>query len=145
MSLAKLYREVILAHAAKPVGHGVHIDATHSAEGHNPLCGDRITVHLAIADRNIAAAAFDGEACAICLASASLLCAQLPGRPVSAAAETLAAFSAALDRNDAGDGIGNESAACPDFMVPMLGVRAYPARMACATLPWEAATQALDS
>ena len=81
--IGRLYRDTIKQHAADPVGYRQEIDATHQYEEYNPLCGDRILVQLRIADKRVEAAAFDGEACAICMASASLLCDNTPGHPVS--------------------------------------------------------------
>lgn len=135
--LAELYREAVLANAARPVGHGAELEATHRAEGSNPLCGDEVVMRLRVEADQILGAAFDGEACAICLASASLLCAHLPGHGTGAAAAILAAFRS--DLRGAGAGAGE----CPGFLAPLLGVRAYPARVACATLPWETAVTAL--
>lgn len=134
-SLAELYREVILAHAARPVGYQVAVNATHTAEGSNPLCGDHVTLHLQVTDAQILAAAFTGESCAICTASASLLCEHLPGRPVTDVAALSEGFANAIERG--GD------AACPAFLQPMLGVRQYPARLQCALLPWRTAQDAL--
>lgn len=134
--LAELYREVILANAADPCGHGVDIEATHRAEGNNPLCGDVVDLRLRVVDGVIEAAAFHGESCAICTAAASLLCRHLPGQGVAAAGETRRAFEGAIESGDA--------AACPDYLGAMLGVRAYPARTQCALLPWETVVEALE-
>ncbi len=138
--LATLYREVILAHAAKPHGHGVCIEATHEAEGHNPLCGDQVLVRFAVDSNSgrIEAAAFDGEACAICMASASLLCEHLPGRDSAGVSALLDGYQATLTAG------ATDVSSCPDFLVPMLGVKDYPARVACATLPWRTALDALN-
>jgi len=133
--LATLYRETILAYAVEPCGQGKAIEATHEAMLDNPLCGDRVHVKLAIAGDTIEDAAFDGEACAICLASTSLLCRHMPGQPVNALGESLEQFKAAVNDTDH---------SCPEFLVPMLGVAAYPMRVACATLPWEAAVRATE-
>ena len=81
--LAQLYRDAIRHHAANPVGYRQAIDATHRHEEYNPLCGDRIELALRIENQRVESAAFDGEACAICMASASLLCSLAPGEPVS--------------------------------------------------------------
>ena len=78
--LNALYLEAIKQHAADPTGYRQKIDATHQFEEYNPLCGDRILVQLRITQEQVEAAAFDGEACAICMASASLLCGNTPGQ-----------------------------------------------------------------
>jgi nitrogen fixation NifU-like protein len=133
--LSSLYREAIRKHAAEPVGFRQKIDATHRHEVHNPLCGDRIEVQLRIVDGKVEAAAFDGEACAICMASASLLCGATPGHPVAYLAELNERLHAALENG--GDLEGADS------LKPLLGVMPYPSRIRCATLPWAAAVGAL--
>jgi len=138
--LAQLYRDTIRRHAAEPVGYRVPIDATHRHEEYNPLCGDRIEVGLRVHGGRIEAAAFDGEACAICKASASLLCELAPGR----APLELLQLSRALQQ---GLGLRNETGAGDELapqLQPLLGVRPYPSRVRCATLPWTAALRALE-
>ena len=133
--LNALYREAIKQHAANPAGYQQEIDATHQFEEYNPLCGDRILVQLRIRQEQVEAASFDGEACAICMASASLLCATTPGHPVSRLQDLHDRLQAALDSDHDIDGI--------DPLKPLLGVRSYPSRVRCATLPWSAAMKAL--
>jgi nitrogen fixation NifU-like protein len=133
--ITHLYREAIKQHAADPVGYRRKINATHSHEEYNPLCGDRILMQLQITEDQVVAAAFDGEACAICMASASLLCVTIPGKPVSHLHEMHDKLQAALDDNpDTGD---------IDALKPLLGVKRYPSRIRCATLPWSTARKAL--
>ena len=138
--LSGLYRQAILSHAVNPVGHAVEIKATHGAEGHNPLCGDQLWMALQVEDGVIRAAAFSGEACAICMASASLFCKHVPGLDVTAIELALNGFTHALNEN----AVRDEGPSCPEYLVPMLGVSAFPARIACAVLPWEAAVEALE-
>ncbi len=132
--LEDLYKDVILKHAIDPVGHGRAIAATHSAARDNPLCGDHITVHLEIQGDRVSDAAFEGDACAVCLASCSLMCAHLPGMAIADLGPVLDGFAATLS-NEPG-------APCPDFLEPLLAVRAWPARHKCALLPWQAAVGA---
>lgn len=162
--LAALYRESIRRHAAAPAGFRRAIAATHRHEAYNPLCGDRIEIGLRVAGDTIEAAAFDGEGCAICLASASLLCELAPGRAVAALRalgallhDALAAVGAASAANGEEPGVGAALAAnnpesrlkplpqleLPPELEPLLGVRRYPSRVRCATLAWEAAGAAL--
>jgi nitrogen fixation NifU-like protein len=133
-TLASLYRETVLTNAAAPHGHLKPITPTHQAELDNPLCGDRILMQLELEGDHIANAAFEGEACAICLASASLLCRHMPGQDKDMPARSLAAFNASL---------GHDEGDCPEFLRAMRGVAAYPMRIACAALPWEAAIEAI--
>ena len=133
--LNDLYLEAIKQHAADPTGFRQEIDATHQFEEYNPLCGDRILVQLRITQELVEAAAFEGEACAICMASASLLCGNIPGKSVRHLRELHERLLTALDSDHDSDGI--------DPLKPLLGVRSYPSRIRCATLPWSAASKAL--
>jgi nitrogen fixation NifU-like protein len=133
--LQKLYREAILRHAAEPVGFDKPIESTHRHEADNPLCGDRIVLSLAVHDGVIEDAAFTGEACAICTASASLLCAHAIGMAATEISEQLDCLDTALRDSEGSASLGELS--------PLLGVRPYPGRIRCATLPWEAAAKAI--
>ena len=133
--LDRLYRETILRHAAQPVGHGAAIDATHRHELFNAQCGDRVEMKFRLAGETIEAAAFDGEGCAICMASASLLCTHLPGGTRETARRLHASLLAVLHGDAAADPTGPLAA--------LSGVRPYPSRVRCATLPWQAAERAL--
>jgi len=75
-----LYQEVILDHNRKPRNYGALANASHHAEGHNPLCGDRIDVALSIDSDRIGAIGFEGESCAICKASASMMTVAVKGK-----------------------------------------------------------------
>lgn len=136
--LLQLYRETILEHAVHPVGYQQDIDTTHRCELHNPLCGDHITLELSIENGLIKEASFDGESCAICTASASLLCKHLPQQQL----DDLKDWSADLDKALNGE---QETLYTAEFLQPLLGVKAYPGRIRCAWLPWEAALSAIKS
>ena len=133
--LTQLYRQTIVHHAVNPHGFEAEIEPTHSRELFNPLCGDRIEVLMQIAADDIAAIAFRGEACAICMASASLMCVHLDGLPLTELETTHAWLEGAL-KGDAGQSEIED-------LLPLLGVRAYPSRVRCALLPWEAARDAI--
>jgi nitrogen fixation NifU-like protein len=134
-TLSKLYQDAIRQHAADPVGFRQQIDATHQNEVYNPQCGDRILVQLRIIDDTVEAAAFEGEACAICLASASLLCETTTGKSTGHLEALHDLLCAALEDDHDTDGL--------DALQPLLGVKPYPSRIRCATLPWSAARGAL--
>jgi nitrogen fixation NifU-like protein len=163
-NLARLYRDAIRHHAAEPTGYRQAIETTHRHEEYNPLCGDRIEVQLRVAAGTIEAAAFDGEACAICLASASMLCSLAPGQTIEALLRLGQDLHRVLDPSAGADSVGAASAAMVldesqrkesrlkplpqnpllrEELRPLLGVRPYPSRIRCATLPWIAAAQAL--
>lgn len=131
----RLYREEISKHAAEPVGYQAEINATHQYEEYNPLCGDRILLQLQISGQQVEAAAFDGEACAICMASASLLCENVSGQPVSHLESLYKGLQEAFEcKDECGE---------PAPLRPLFGVKSFPSRIACATLPWTAAIKAL--
>jgi len=133
--LADFYRETILRHSVEPVGFRTEIDATHENEQYNPLCGDRVSVRLSVEGDEIKAAAFDGAACAICMASASMLCEEVAGKHRSCVHTTHDWLEKALK------GTGDEAG--PESVRALLGVRKYPSRIKCAMLPWIAAVKAL--
>jgi nitrogen fixation NifU-like protein len=148
--LARLYRAAIKRHAADPVGYRQAIEASHRHELYNPLCGDRVEISLRVQDGQVEAAAFDGEACAICRASASLLCSLAPGEPVSRVMSLGSDLQRALGKSRMNplpqDGAALRESRMdplPQELRPLLGVRPYPSRVRCATLPWEAAIRAL--
>jgi nitrogen fixation NifU-like protein len=135
-----LYQEVILDHNRKPRNYGALPDASHHAEGHNPLCGDRIDVALHVDGDRIDAIAFEGESCAICKASASMMTVAVKGKP-RAEAETLIREFREMATGKIGPGglvhIGRLSV--------FAGVRDLPTRVKCAILPWHTLAAALNS
>ena len=90
----QLYREVILDHYKNPRGHGLLEDPDAQAEGQNPLCGDRVTVYLAVEGDRIADVSFEGRGCAISTAAASLMTEVLKGKTVAEARALFAQFHA---------------------------------------------------
>ena len=133
--LARLYRDSIRQHADQPVGYRRPIEATHQFEADNPQCGDRILLQLRLHEGHVEEAAFEGEACAICRASASLLCENVPGKPVSELEDLHNRLHAALT--------GDAEEEAPAELKALLGVKPFPSRIRCATLPWEAACRAI--
>ncbi len=141
-----LYRELILDHARSPRHFGRLENATHKAQGINPLCGDKLCVYLCIDDNErIEAISFEGSGCAISVASASLLTDTIIGLSVKKAE---AIFSAVTKRLTHGgtDEPGNLDV---DLDKPLEkikaldGVREFPSRVKCATLAWHAMHSAL--
>ena len=136
-TLKQLYRDSIRQHAANPVGFRKSIEPTHHHEGLNPQCGDRIEIFLKISAGMIEDITFEGEACVICMASASLMCEHLTGQAVESFNEQKHTLESALKAREGQSEIGVFS--------PLLGVRPYPSRIQCATLPWNTAVQALKN
>jgi len=133
--LRDLYQEVIIDHGRRPRNFGPLADANRTAEGFNPLCGDRLTLYLKVEDGVIRAARFDGAGCAISTASASLMTEALTGRTEAEAEALFAAFHGLVT-----DGPG---AADLGKLAVLAGVRAYPSRIKCATLAWHTLHAAL--
>jgi nitrogen fixation NifU-like protein len=135
--LRDLYQEVIVDHGRRPRNFGPLPEASHQAEGFNPLCGDRLTLRLKVVDGVIAEARFEGAGCAISTASASLLTEALTGRPVAEADALFAAFHALLT------GTGEAPPAALGKLQVLAGVREFPSRIKCATLAWHTLQAAL--
>jgi nitrogen fixation NifU-like protein len=135
-----LYQEVILDHNKKPRNFGIITPASHHAEGHNPLCGDHISVTLNLAGDSVDAIAFQGEACAICKASASMMTVAVKGKMRADAEmliqEFLAMATGKLDL-DSPNHIGR--------LAVFAGVCDLPTRVKCAILPWHTLHAAFNS
>ncbi len=134
-----LYRELILDHARSPRHFGALPSATHSADGINPLCGDKLHLYLEVAaDGTIRDARFEGTGCAISLASASLMTDLVNGMSKDDAIRWFEAVTTHL--TGAGD---NTLAVNLGKLRALEGVRDFPSRIKCATLAWHALDAAL--
>ena len=134
----ELYQRLVLDHARQPRNRGPLAGATHTARGDNPFCGDRVAVSLIVDGDRIAAARFEGQACAIATAAASMMAAAVEGR-TRAEAEALARrFEALLAAGDAAPELGDLG-----DLRALAGVRRYPVRVKCARLPWQTLLAAL--
>jgi nitrogen fixation NifU-like protein len=130
----ELYMEVILDHNKNPRNKGKIEGYTHSADGHNPLCGDSISIQIVVEDDVVTDASFIGSGCAISTASASILTETIKGLK-KIDIEKL--FHNLVTSGD------SDSGAVGKFSV-FGGVRKYPARVKCATLSWHALMAALE-
>jgi nitrogen fixation protein NifU and related proteins len=138
--IRELYQEVILEHNKTPQNYGVLEVCTHSAHGHNPLCGDELTVYLNVSDGVIGEVRFEGQGCAISKASASIMTTELKGKTVAQAKELFDLFTSAVTTDIAqpinSEDLGN--------LIVVTGVREFPVRVKCATLAWHTLKSALD-
>ena len=135
-----LYRELVLDHSRNPRHFGRLDDATHTADGINPLCGDKLRLYLRVNDAgNIESSSFEGSGCAISVASASLLTDAVTGLPVEQARRCCAAVAGRLAGDDSA-----ELASSLEKLRALDGVREYPSRIKCATLAWHALRSALN-
>jgi nitrogen fixation NifU-like protein len=136
-----LYQEVILDHNRQPRNVGAPAGANRTAEGHNPLCGDNITLYLTIEDDTVTDVGFEGSGCAIATASASLMTEVLRGKSIAEAQHLLKGMMNLLtgDPGEAAE-VSEELGKLAVFS----GVREYPMRVKCATLVWHTLAAALE-
>lgn len=137
----ELYQELILDHNRHARNHHALTDATHTAEGYNPLCGDHYQVHLRLNDQGvIEAVAFEGEGCAISKASLSIMTDTLKGKTPDEAKVLFTAFHDLVT----GHTPSVETDKPLGKLAVFSGVSKFPSRIKCATLGWHALLGALD-
>ena len=136
--LSDLYQEILLEHNSKPHNFKKVEEATQTADGYNPLCGDQITLYLKVVDGLIDDVGFQGSGCAISRASASMMTQSIKGQSVEKAHEIFNAFhhmitepGAELDLDTLGD------------LETLSGVNEFPTRIKCAILAWHTMKAAL--
>jgi nitrogen fixation protein NifU and related proteins len=139
MDLKELYRDVILDHNRHPRNFGPLADASHHAEGNNPLCGDCLSLALRLNGERIEEIRFEGSGCAISTASASLMTEAVKGKDRPSVRQLFERMHALLTQPDA----------APDpalgKLAALSGVREFPARVKCASLCWHTLNAALSS
>jgi nitrogen fixation protein NifU and related proteins len=139
--LRDLYQEVILDHGKHPRNFRHPEDATAQARGNNPLCGDQLTVYLKLDDdRRVADVAFEGRGCAISMASASMMTEMVRGKSEVEARHLFDSFRQMCTGNEP---VTDADADLLDKLRVLSGVRDYPTRVKCATLPWHTLVAAL--
>ena len=137
--LTDLYQELILDHNRRPRNYGVLADATHSARGHNPLCGDKLALYLHLDGDRITGVSFEGSGCAISKASASLMTEAVRGKTRGEAAAIFDRFHAMITA-PMDQAVDLESAG---KLAVFAGVREFPMRVKCASLAWHTLNAAL--
>ena len=137
--LAELYQEVILDHNRHPRNFGARDDASHTAEGYNPLCGDRLTVYLNLDGDVIRNVSFHGSGCAISRASASVMTTYLKGKSGQEARALFEQFHAMVT----GENSNEVDILELGDMAALSGVCRFPIRVKCATLAWHTMRAAL--
>ena len=137
--LRDLYQEMIIDHSRRPRNKREIADADHKAEGFNPLCGDRVTVYVKVEGDKATEVSFTGVGCSICTASASLM-------TEAAIGKTHAEMDALFDRfHEVVMGKVEPDSEKIGKLVGLAGVKEYPVRIKCATLPWHTLKNALDA
>jgi nitrogen fixation NifU-like protein len=138
--LSELYQQVILDHNKKPRNFRKLDTANHSAEGYNPLCGDHLTVYMDLEDDLVKDVGFEGSGCAISKASASMMTQAVKGKGKEQAETLFKEFhsmvTGELDEETEENNLGN--------LKIFAGVREFPVRVKCATLPWHTMHAALN-
>lgn len=136
--LQELYRETVLEHSRHPRNFGRLEDADRSAEGYNPLCGDKVTVYLQMNDDTIDQVTFEGVGCAIALASASIMTEQVGKKTAAQARDDITEIMQQFTPSE------HQQATAHGDMAALGGVSAYPSRIRCATLAWKTLETALN-
>ena len=138
--LSELYQQVILDHNKKPRNFRKPDSANHTAEGYNPLCGDQLTVYLNLENDLVKDVGFEGSGCAISKASASMMTQAVKGKSKDQAETLFKEFHSMvmgeLDEESEENSLGN--------LKIFAGVREFPVRVKCATLPWHTMHAALN-
>jgi nitrogen fixation protein NifU and related proteins len=135
--LRELYQSVILDHNKKPRNFGEPEGANHHAHGDNPLCGDKIAVHVCVKDDVVQDVGFVGQGCAISTASASLMTEAIRGKTLPEVEQLFGTVHDMLTRRDA------PVPAELGKLAALSGVREFPARVKCASLCWHTLNAAL--
>ncbi|MCZ7682073.1 MAG: SUF system NifU family Fe-S cluster assembly protein [Sandaracinaceae bacterium] len=137
--LRELYQEYVLDHGRKPRNFRFPEGATHSAEGYNPLCGDKLTVKVVVDGEVIRDIGFQGAGCAISTASASTMTEAVKGKTVREARDLFGAFLGMVK------GEVEPDPDVLDSLAAFAGVAEFPMRVKCATLAWHTLTAALEA
>jgi nitrogen fixation NifU-like protein len=137
--LADLYQQLIVDHNRNPRNFRVLPDANRTAEGDNPLCGDRIKLYLRVEDGRVAEATFQGSGCAISKASASMMTQAVQGKTEEEAEQLFKAFHSMVTA----PATQPADTSALGKLAAFAGVRAFPARVKCANLAWHTLHAAL--
>lgn len=144
MSLTDLYREVILDHFRSPRNKG-HLDAPdRHGEGTNPLCGDEVSIDLAVTDGVVTDVRIDGQGCSISQASASMMTEAIKGMSIEGIRSLSDTFNRLMTDEDAEILDPDRPGAVLGDLEALQGVREFPVRIKCATLSWHTMLDALD-
>ena len=142
IDLRALYQDVILDHSKNPRNAGTLEPHSHAARGNNPLCGDKIEVFVDLDDdERIRDLRFEAKGCAISVASASMMTELVKGETVADAKAVFERFREIVTRKGE---VAEDEIEALDKLAALIGVREFPMRVKCATLPWHTLAAALD-
>ena len=144
MNLKELYQEIILDHGKNPRNLGKFENFNKDAKGHNRLCGDKVHLFLKLDEnKNVDDISFEGEGCAISMASASIMTDLMKGKSEKEAKEIIDKFLDMIkEKDDINTNLLEEDEKTK--LMSLGGVKNYPMRVKCATLSWHALSSALD-
>ena len=145
MNLKELYQEIILDHGKNPRNLGKFNNFNKDAKGHNPLCGDKVHIFLKIDEnKNISDISFEGEGCAISMASASIMTDLMKEKKPNEVKELIEDFLKMIkDNPEMNSKIISEDEKTK--LMSLSGVKQYPMRVKCATLAWHTLTSAMNN
>ena len=144
MNLKELYQEIILDHGKNPRNLGKFENFNKDAKGHNPLCGDKVHLFLKLDEnKKVNDISFEGEGCAISMASASIMTDLMKGKTEHEAKEIISKFLEMIkEKDDINSNLLKDDEKTK--LMSLGGVKNYPMRVKCATLSWHALSSALD-
>lgn len=138
--IRELYQELILDHGRKPRNFRTIENNASTADGYNPLCGDRCTVYTRVEDGNVTDIAFQGKGCAISQASASLMTQAVKGLTTDQASHLFEIFQRMIK-----DNVSDSELEELGKLAALAGVKEFPSRVKCASLPWHTLMAALNN
>ena len=139
--LVELYQELVLDHNNRPRNKRVMEDASNTADGYNPLCGDQVSVFVKVENGVVADVSFQGVGCAISQSSASMMTQNVKGKPVEEAEALFELFHTMVTRDPSADFDGSSLGE----LEALAGVCAFPNRIKCASLAWHTMAASLDT
>ena len=144
MELKELYQEIILDHGKNPRNFGKCKNFTSDAKGHNPLCGDKVHIYLKLNEnKKLEDISFEGQGCAISMASASIMTDLLKGKEEKEVKEIVNDFLEMIkEKDEIKTKLLKEDEKTK--LMCLSGVKQYPMRVKCATLSWHTLTSAID-
>ena len=144
MNLKELYQEIILDHGKNPRNKGKCKDFNYDASGHNPLCGDKVHIFVKLSkDDKVEDLSFEGEGCAISLASASILTDIIKNKNIVIANKITEDFLKMI-KNNSKITLNSLNEDQKTTMMSLSGVKDFPMRVKCATMAWHTLTSALE-
>jgi len=144
MDLKQLYQDIILEHGKSPRNLGKCEGYSHEAKGYNPLCGDRVHVYLKLdTGKKVENLTFEGDGCAISLASASIMTELVKGRSVNDVKEIMSAFLNMI-KNTSEMKSNHLDEDQKTKIMSLSGVKQFPMRVKCATLSWHILNSAME-